>query len=773
MLINKIKKCKPIDIDNKLKEYLIKNNDKNSLSDNLKTFFSELSEDRDKMSKMNELQKSSEEIKENIDKIISYINRVNVLRKKILFGKEKYCLKIQFDWSDTIKGNHLKSYSIDFEIYNSLYNLSILYYCKGLVLAANEMPTKEIRKESTNSFKNAIFVFNVIKEEVNKKIAPKELPSDLNESHLDYCMALCEIEGQIQIYKIAKETNPKDFGLHAKLLLGISNIYLKTYDIIKKIKNKKGEVDNMVLYFENRAKYYKAAMYKDLKNENKKKFDEKGTGYGEVTFFLNKYVQELLECKKTIHKLGKFLNIESFEKELEEAQNSLKETEDLNNRIYHEALPREENITYESKNMMKELIPKKLYIRENEYKLNEDENYTFPELDLLSPKEVREMIGKYRTKINLYVTKNLDQYENEGTIDNYIETLKLPNKLTKKPIKEGEEENENENDSLKKEIPDEIWEKINKVQQIGGPSALNNIMQGIMNKSNYLLNNLENLLHSFEAEDKDDANCRQQYRERWTRPPSQNLNYQMVQGAQQYIMSLMKAKEYDQKENDDIVNNSKYFEELMLTKEKLNENIPHEEEVPTEETEEEKEIRKEILKLYELKDKCTNIIRPLFIQLNDESKVITQFIDVLAKKTTEQIILERNKDSFQLKFNELKKSSDEIKKQEEVINEVVKKNYDKIMPKVNNKGNDDKVDDYYANLYQLSNMFLEKYNKIMKGDKYYNDLKDKIDKLIKYGNDWMINRSNEKNSMINNMNNWQNNQMNNNMQGFGGNPNGF
>jgi programmed cell death 6-interacting protein len=298
-------------------------------------------------------------------------------------------------------------------------------------------------------------------------------------------------------------------------------------------------------------------------------------------------------------------------------------------------------------------------------------------------------------------------------------------------------------------------------------------MQGIMNKSNYLLNNLENLLHSFEAEDKDDANCRQQYRERWTRPPSQNLNYQMVQGAQQYIMSLMKAKEYDQKENDDIVNNSKHFEELMQTKEKLNENIPHEEEVPTEETEEEKEIRKEILKLYELKDKCTNIIRPLFIQLNDESKVITQFIDVLAKKTTEQIILERNKDSFQLKFNELKKSSDEIKKQEEVINEVVKKNYDKIMPKANNKGNDDKVDDYYANLYQLSNMFLEKYNKIMKGDKYYNDLKDKIDKLIKYGNDWMINRSNEKNSMINNMNNWQNNQMNNNMQGFGGNPNGF
>ena len=46
MLINKIKKCKPLDIDNKLKEYLIKNNDKNSLSDKIKNFFTELSENR-------------------------------------------------------------------------------------------------------------------------------------------------------------------------------------------------------------------------------------------------------------------------------------------------------------------------------------------------------------------------------------------------------------------------------------------------------------------------------------------------------------------------------------------------------------------------------------------------------------------------------------------------------------------------------------------------------------------------------------------------------
>ena len=725
------------------------------------------------MTKMKEIQISTEEIKQNIKTITTYINQINSVKKKMIFGKEKYCCKIQFDWYDTVKANHIKSYNIEFEIYNSLYNLAVLYYCNGLNLANSEMPQKEIRKEATISFKNAIYLFDVLKEEANKAINQKELPSDLYEIHLSYCILLCEIEGQIQIYKIAKETNPKDYLLHAKLLLEISDLYHKTYELMKNTKNKKGEIDNMVLYFENRSKYYKAEMFRDFKNENKKKFDEKGVGYGEVTYYLTKLVQELSECKKTINKMGKFLNIESFDKELEEAIKEQKEAEDLNNRIYHESLPKEENLTYESKNMMKKLIPDKLYINENEYKLKEDENIALPELDLLAPKEVRDMIDRYRPKINLYISKNLDLYENEETINNYIQSLNLPKKLIKERIKEGEEESQSENDINKKEIPEELWEKINNVQQIGGGDALNNIMQGIMNKSKYLINSLENLLHSFEAEDNDDNNCRQKFRERWMREPSQKLNYQMVQAAQKYISSLMNAKEFDQREKEDIINNYQYYEKLMLSKEKLIEKIPAEEEEKKEETEEEKELRKEILKLYELKDKCTLIIRPIFSRLNDDSVIITQFMEVLAKKTTEQIIFERNKDKFQSKFNELKNASDEVKKQEEVINEFIKKNYDKIKIKKDENKSGNKATEYFEELYQISNKFLNKYEKIMKGDNYYNNLKNQIDNLIKHGNDWMINRSNEKNNMIMNINNTSNPQMYNMGQGYGGNPAGY
>ena len=751
MLINKIKKCKPVDYDSKLKEYLIKNNDKSCYTDKIKEFFDDLSKNRNEMTKMKEVQKTIEEIADNIKIIISYVNKINILKKKMIFGKEKFCCKLNFDWYDTIKGSHTKSHDIEFELYNSLFNLAILYYCAGLVLAGSEGQSKELRKESTNNFKRAIYVFNIIKEEAKKKINPKEMLSDLVESHIDYCISLCEIEGQIQIYKIAKETNPKDFLLHSKLLLAISNLYHKASEVTKNMQNKKGALDNLGLYFENRAIYYKAAMCKDLKNENKKIFDERGEKYGEIVFYQNLYVKQLTECQKTIDKLGKFLNIESLAKELEDAKKELKEEEDLNSRIYHQALPNEDNLVFDTKNLMKEKSINDLYIKDNEYKLKEDEDFKIPELDLLAPKEVRDMFGKYRSNINKLITEALDKYENEASISNFIQSLHLPKKLTKKVNNNGEEGDENSDGDFYKHIPDELWEKISKIQQIGGPAKLINIMKGIMSKSNYLINNLNNILHSFEAEDKDDSNCRNQYRERWTRPPSQSQNYQMVQGAQQYIASINQTKGFDKMENDDIMKNSQYFEKLMNSKEKLNENIPHDEEVKAEDTPEEIEIKNEIRKLHELCDKCTKIIRAIFVRLDDDSPVITQLLDVLSKKTTEQLILDKNRGSFQSQFDELKNLSDEVKKQEGIINETIKKNYEKL-PKVNTSNNDEKVIEYYRNLDQMANMFMAKYEKILKGDKYYNDLKEKIDQLINASNGWMINRGNEKNNMLRTLN---------------------
>ena len=744
----KLKKCKALDLDSKFKEYFIKSDDKSNMTDSLKEFFSQMSQNRIVMTKMEDIQeicKAPEQFKKNISIITFYINQINLIRKKIIFGKEKFCCKIDFAWSDTIKGSTIKSNFIEFELCNSIYNLATLYYYNGINLTFSQSITKEIRKEASKNFKYAMYLYNWIKEGV-KKLPEKEIPFDLYSSYLDYLITLCEIKGQMQIYRIAKETNPKDFTLHSKLILYASDLYKKLEDLYSNIQGKKPNSEIITLY-QNRFLYYKSKMFLELKNEGKRKFDEKGVGYGEVCYFQNKALIYLLECQKTIKKLTKFLKIEKFEDELQKVSEEKKVVDDLNNRLYHEALPKEDKIQIESKNMMSMVLPEKLYLDENESKAKEDEKLNCPDLDLLAPKEVKEMLGNYKPKINELITKNLDKYENEGTISNFIQELDLPKKLTKMPLKEGElEEPEEENDP-RRQLPQELWEKIEKVQKLGGGNGLIQIMQRIMGKSTFLIDNLKNLLNSFELEDKDDQSCRMRFKDKWIREPSIKLNYQMVQAAHQYIKSIQQTQVFDNQANDDINNNSYYFERLMSPLEELNRNIPLEKIVNVEDSPEEKEVKTEILKLYQLGDKCTEIIKPIFNEINDDSIIIGSFMEVLNRKTTEQAIYEKNKNEYLAKFDKLKNISDEVKKQEEIITELVNKNREKIMPK-SNEYEENRIIEYFRHLDQLTNMFMEKYEKIMKGDAYYNGLKEKVDKLVKFGNDWMIKRNDEKNALL-------------------------
>ena len=739
MFINKTKKTKSIDMDSKLKEYVIKNYDNESLTEKVKGYFGELTQNRNVISQMGEVQESIDQLKQNINIITSYINQIFAIKQKMTFGKESYSCKIEFTWNDTIKGSNWHSYNIWFEVYNVLFNLATSYYCLGTSVG-KAATDKNGHKEASKYYKNAMYLFNVIKEEANTKITEKELPLDLFPEHLNYCMAICELKGQAEIYKIAKETSPKEFSLHSKLALEISELYGKARSLCEGPQTKKGTSDYIISYLENRVNYYKAVMARDLRDGSKKKFDETGQGYGEIVFYQGVLVTSLLECQNTIKKCSKILNVEDFEKELDEEKKAGQEMLDLNQRIYHQMVPNEEEVVFDKKNMMSMSLPEDLYIRENAEKAKSDEKIFCADLELLVPKEVKNMINGYKNKMNEFISKNLDQYETEVTINNFIQNLFLPKKLTQRP----DEVNENEPPS---EFPPQLWEKIERIQQMGGTNALNRIMQGIMNKTGYLINECQNLLHSLEAEDRDDSAMRQRYGNKWIREPSQKLNFKLVQGAQQYISNLQKTKQFDQQENNEIMNNAHYFEQLSLPREQLLNKIPRREELKEQELPEEKEVKTEILKLYQLSDKSMNIIKPIFAELNDDSTIVGHFIEVLAKKTTEQAIYERYKEIYESKFADLKTLSEQIKQQKEVVNNVVQKNSDKIRNKPQQNINNETMN-YFRMLDQYANMYMAKYEKLMKGDKYYNGLYEKISNLCKLGNEWMIKRSDEKNAIL-------------------------
>ena len=741
MLIKKRKQCKPIDLDSKLKEYVVKNYDNESLTDKVKSYFSELNQNRNVMTQMPENQDNLDQLKQDINIITSYINMLSAIKQKMTFGKESFSCKIEFIWTDTIKGSKWDSYNIYFEIYNALFNLATCYYNLGTQTAASSTE-KNGHKEASKYFKYAMSLYDTIKEEATTKIPEKNLPLDLFPGHLEYCKTICEIQGHIEVYLIAKETG-KDASLHSKIAHTISDLYNKARNLADGPQTKKGTKDDLLNFLSNRALYYKALMCRDMKEHAKSIFDQKGQGYGTMLVYQGLFVQNLLECQKNIKKCGGLVDQEGFEKMLEEEKEKGAEMDGLNNRIYHHMVPKVEDLTFEKKNMMSLGLPEDLYIKENSKKIKSDEKVYCSDLELLVPKQVKDMINNYKSKMNDFITQNLDQYENEQTIHNFIQNLFLPKKLTMRP---------GEIDPLSPptEFPPQLWQKIEQVQQLGGTECLSRIMQGIMRKSSYLINELENLLKSLEAEDRDDQMCRQRFREKWIREPSQKLNFKLVQGAQQYIGSLNNTKKFDNQENNDIMNNARFFEELMLPREQLINRIPRREELKEKEIPEEKEIREAIEKLYQLGDKCMEVINPIFNELNDDSLIVGQFIEVLSKKTTEQAIYEKIKEQYEQKFNALKPLSDDVRRQKDAVNDIVQRNSQKIRDKPKQNISNEAME-YFRTLDQYANMFMKKYEKVKKGDMYYNDLYEKISHLLKTGNDWMIKRSDEKNAILSTM----------------------
>ena len=735
----KVKESKKLDIDSKLKEYIVKNYDANSVSERAKNYFSEISQNRSVISKMDPIQKNTDVLKQNINVLTHYINELYALKLKMTFGKEPYSCKLEFVWTDVLKNLHWNSFNIDFEIYNNLFNLACLYYSLGFFTGTSEGADKNLRKEASKYFKHAMYIFDIIKNEAPNKIIAKELPYDLCPTFLDYCISMCVTYGNIQILLIAKETSPKEFGLHAKLALGISESYKKAYTLSCLDPVKKSGEDNFRNFLLHKANYYKAVMFKYLRDGSKNKFDEGGLGYGEMLYNQGLYVEALIESEKNIKKCGKLINIELFQKELEDEKKRGAEFLDLNNRIYHQAVPKGDDITYESKDLMSGLIPDDLYINENEEKLLQNLEINSEDLDLLVPKQVKEMINRYKTKMNEIIQNNLNDCENEMTISEFINNLNLPERFVKK--KNDEEED------FSKKMPPQLIEKIKKVQEIGGANTLSNIMNGIMNKSNFLIRSLEVVLNSFSNEDRDDAICRQRFgEEKWIRKPSSVLNVNYVQAVRQYIDNLNQTKQFDIKESNDIMDEMNYYDNIMLPMKEIVNRIPKGEEIKLDNSEEE-EIKKQLNVLYELSDKCTVLIKKIFNELNDDSSLVPYFVEVLGSKTTEQAIFERNKEQYNNEFAELKKLSEEVNNQKNLTTNACQKIYAKLNEGSNMNINEDAMN-YFRDLDQTANLFMNKYEKLKKGDNYYNNLNLKVDDLVKKCNEWMINRSDERNALV-------------------------
>jgi hypothetical protein len=740
-----LKHASNIDIFTKLNDFALKYG--SGSIDKYTNLFREMQQNREVISKISTLKSlTSDQISEQKHILTSYINQLIVIKSKILFGKESYSCKIDFAWTDTIKENKWKSHKINFEYYNALYNLAVIYYMTGLEIGANSKEEKSIKRDAVNNFKKAVCIFRLIKDEAFSSIDQSELPYDLYPTHLDYCEKLSSIAGQKYILQIAEITSKNEFLLHAKLLNNIVDNYAKAYSLSNTSPNSYGGSSEFRNYLNNRISFYKYLMYSKMKDNALKKFNEIGDSYGEALYFQGMGVQELINCQQTIKDCGSHVNIQNFSNTLLKEQALGQDLYEKNDKIYHQPMPKPGSIKIEKKDLMNPTLPEDLFIGENKKKFKDKFNQLNAGLDTLVPQSTREQIHNFRNKVDSYLRENIGQCETEKSIIFFIQNLGLPMHLIERK-KDGEK-------SMGR-FPIPLWEKINKIQQMGGVMGLNGKMQGIMNKSNYLINQCQHTLSSFKKEEADDTQQRQKYGDScWLRKPSNEINFKYIGAIQNYIQNLQNTSKFDKKQQDDIIKMAKDFEVLGLSKEKLEKNIPGDKSGLNKLSADEETIKNEITKLYNLKDQCMDIINPIYEELNNDENIIPIFVSILESKTTEEAVFKKFKEDYDSKIQKLKEITEEVKKQKNEVSKVVQKYGLKISGN-NGYGISDEAKQYFNNLEQKAQSFLHILEKIQKGENYYNGLYQNIDETIKASNKWMISRNEEKKTLIDAINKGQ------------------
>ena len=740
-----LKHASNIDIFTKLNDFALKYG--SGSIDKYTNLFREMQQNREVISKISTLKSlTSDQISEQKHILTSYINQLIVIKSKILFGKERYSCKIDFAWTDTIKENKWKSHKINFEYYNALYNLAVIYYMTGLEIGANSKEEKSIKRDAVNNFKKAVCIFRLIKDEAFSSIDQSELPYDLYPTHLDYCEKLSSIAGQKYILQIAEITSKNEFLLHAKLLNNIVDNYAKAYSLSNTSPNSYGGSSEFRNYLNNRISFYKYLMYSKMKDNALKKFNEIGDSYGEALYFQGMGVQELINCQQTIKDCGSHVNIQNFSNTLLKEQALGQDLYEKNDKIYHQPMPKPGSIKIEKKDLMNPTLPEDLFIGENKKKFKDKFNQLNAGLDTLVPQSTREQIHNFRNKVDSYLRENIGQCETEKSIIFFIQNLGLPMHLIERK-KDGEK-------SMGR-FPIPLWEKINKIQQMGGVMGLNGKMQGIMNKSNYLINQCQHTLSSFKKEEADDTQQRQKYGDScWLRKPSNEINFKYIGAIQNYIQNLQNTSKFDKKQQDDIIKMAKDFEVLGLSKEKLEKNIPGDKSGLNKLSADEETIKNEITKLYNLKDQCMDIINPIYEELNNDENIIPIFVSILESKTTEEAVFKKFKEDYDSKIQKLKEITEEVKKQKNEVSKVVQKYGLKISGN-NGYGISDEAKQYFNNLEQKAQSFLHILEKIQKGENYYNGLYQNIDETIKASNKWMISRNEEKKTLIDAINKGQ------------------
>jgi len=276
-------------------------------------------------------------------------------------------------------------------------------------------------------------------------------------------------------------------------------------------------------------------------------------------------------------------------------------------------------------------------------------------MDGLVPKQVRQIVEKYRDEITIHISTKLDTLETETTINKFLSDYNLPFCV------ESTQGGDN--------LPESLSNKLTQIKTKGGTEFILTQLENLNKKNSEISEKLREILKKINKEEEEDNLLRKEHGNKWMRSPSNATNMSFKQTLIDYTAKLDAASKCDLQTKISIQENAKFFELISLDMKKIIEKIPVKSDATNlSDCEEAKIIRDLINEMDCKKNKMLEVINNIFINLNS-GDVNASFIKVLQKKTTEQSILNEKKNEYDAKFKDAEDLSNEIKEIQKIVSE--------------------------------------------------------------------------------------------------------
>jgi len=445
---------------------------------------------------------------ENLEK---YLAAINLMEQRFIWGEGDNTVKVRATWYDPLRPREkIIASSLPLERAATVFNLAAVFSCGA---ADTDRSSSEGQKLAIQKFQRAAGLFNLVRDQLIAQVGSKSLTVDLTSNGLSMLSSVMIAQAQSCFYESAVK-DKMSRGLLSKLAHQVSEHYQAAGASARKLA---GSIDpTWERTFVCQEKAFLSAAHFQQGCAMKEEANKTMTGFG----LCIRRFREALDLADEAEKF-RMTDVSELKQRI---QSEYKSVEYDNNQVYMQIVPDRSALPPLGK------IATVKATNESLDKLDARNDFQAHRkvLEQLLPQEVRSYAQDYKSRAeSLVLSLDEEGRQYASGAEQALHEMNLPYCL--EAPTEG--------------ISEELWNKVQQLQQKGGGGALSHTLEALKEMDSMVFQLASEIRSELDKEENEDNQLRSQFAGKWQRQPSRSLNATFRQQVQVYIAKIEQARE--------------------------------------------------------------------------------------------------------------------------------------------------------------------------------------------------------------------------------------